>query len=218
MMRILVISDIHGRLAKLDRIEGELPKADVVVLAGDITNFGGRDEAREILKPLMNLSKHLFAVPGNCDLREVNELLKELKVSLHGRGNVVDRVAFFGAGGSNPTPFATPQEYTEEQLKELLASGYSAIKEHSIKVLVAHPPPFGTKLDLTSSGVHAGSRAVKEFIKENKPTLTLCGHIHEARGIAKVATTTVVNPGAFHMGYAVVELDEDKIEVKLKEY
>jgi hypothetical protein len=217
-MRILVISDIHGRLAKLDRIKTELAKADVVVVAGDITNFGGRDEAREILKPMLSLAKRLFAVPGNCDLPEVNELLKELKVSLHGRSSVVDEIGFFGVGGSNPTPFATPQEYDEEHLKELLESGYSTIKEHSTKVLVAHSPPFGTKLDLTSSGMHAGSRAVKALIKEKKPTLALCGHIHEARGVARVATTTVVNPGAFHMGYALVELDEGKVEVKLKEY
>jgi hypothetical protein len=217
-MKILVISDIHGRLAKLDRIKTELAKADVVVVAGDITNFGGRDEAREILKPMLSLAKRLFAVPGNCDLPEVNELLKELRVSLHGRSSVVEEIGFFGVGGSNPTPFATPQEYTEEHLRELLESGYSAIKERSTKVLVTHSPPFGTKLDLTSSGMHAGSRAVKAFIKEKKPTLALCGHIHEARGVARVATTTVVNPGAFHMGYALVELDEGKVEIELKEY
>lgn len=216
-MRMVVISDIHGRLAKLEKIEAELAAADVVVVTGDITNFGGREEARSILRPLLSLAKRLFAVPGNCDLREVNELLKELKVSLHGRGNSLAGVGFFGAGGSNPTPFATPQEYGEEQLRELLLRGYSAIRECGTKVMVAHPPPFGTELDLTSSGTHAGSRAVKAFIKEHKPDLTLCGHIHEGRGIARVADTTVINPGAFHMGYAVVELDDGQVKAELRE-
>jgi hypothetical protein len=217
-MEILVISDIHGRLERLSLIRDEIADADVVVLTGDITNFGGREAAREILKPLLNLSKQLFAVPGNCDLQEVNELIKELKVSLHSRSSVVEGVGFFGAGGSNPTPFATPQEYREEHLIEMLESGYSGIKDLSTKVMVTHAPPFGTKLDLTSAGVHAGSRAVKEFIKKMKPEVALCGHIHEARGVAKVASTTVVNPGAFHMGYAIIELNEGEPEVRLMEY
>lgn len=217
-MKILVISDIHGRPDKLNVIKYEIADADVVVVAGDITNFGGRDEAREILKPLINLSRQLLVVPGNCDLRGVNELIKELRLSLHGRGRVAEGIAFFGAGGSNRTPFATPQEYGEQQLMELLENAYSGIKEQSTKVMVTHAPPFGTKLDQTSSGMHAGSRAVKEFIKKKKPAVALCGHIHEARGVARVAYTTVVNPGALHMGYAVVELNEGKPEVELREY
>jgi len=217
-MRLVVVSDIHGRLTKLELLEEELAAADAVVIAGDITNFGGREEAREILKPLLELNRNLIAVPGNCDLVEVNELLKELKLSLHGRGKIIGEAAFYGAGGSSPTPFATPQEYPEEKLTELIETGYSSVAEQPIQVLVTHSPPFGTRLDITSSGVHAGSRAVKEFIKSRKPVLAVCGHIHEARGVAKVAETTALNPGPLHMGYAVVELREHEVEVELREY
>ncbi|NOZ59487.1 MAG: YfcE family phosphodiesterase [Euryarchaeota archaeon] len=216
-MRIAVISDIHGRVEKLELLSGVARKADVLVVAGDITNFGGRDEARKVLKPLLSAAGRLLAVPGNCDTAGVNHMLRELKVTLHGRGVVLGDVGFFGAGGSSATPFSTPQEYPEEELASLLERAHADVEGCRVRVMVSHSPPFGTPLDLTSSGVHAGSRAVKEFIKRHSPTLALCGHIHEARGSARVASTLVVNPGAAHMGYALVEVGES-ISVRLVDF
>ncbi len=216
-MRIIVISDIHGRTDRLDAVAEVAEEADVLIVAGDITNFGGREEARKVLRPLMSSAELLLAVPGNCDREGVNHWLREEKISLHGRGVVVGDIGFFGAGGSSPTPFATPQEYSEEELLAVLERGYTSVEGCSVKVMVTHSPPFGTVLDLTGAGVHAGSRAVKDFIKRRSPALALCGHIHEARGSTRVASTMAVNPGAVHMGYAVVELG-DVLQVELKEY
>lgn len=46
-------------------------------------------------------------------------------------------------------------------------------------VYLFHTPPKGI-FDRTITGLHAGSRAVLEFILKEKPLLTLHGHIHEA--------------------------------------
>ena len=43
-----------------------------------------------------------------------------------------------------------------------------------------HAPPFNTKLDIISSGIHVGSKAIRNFIEKEQPYLTLHGHIHES--------------------------------------
>jgi len=44
-MRLLCISDIHGRYTNIKKIESELGEADIVILVGDITNFGDRGQS-----------------------------------------------------------------------------------------------------------------------------------------------------------------------------
>ena len=50
--------------------------------------------------------------------------------------------------------------------------------------LICHAPPYGTALDRVSPGVHAGSTAVRDFIRQYQPEHFFCGHIHEAEGVA----------------------------------
>ncbi len=44
---------------------------------------------------------------------------------------------------------------------------------------VIHTPPDNTALDQTAPGQHVGSLALRQFIEENQPYVTLHGHIHE---------------------------------------
>ena len=46
--------------------------------------------------------------------------------------------------------------------------------------LIGHCPPWDTPLDLMYGPRHIGSRAMRRYIEERKPQLTLHGHIHEA--------------------------------------
>lgn len=46
-------------------------------------------------------------------------------------------------------------------------------------VYVMHTPPYDTNLDLVSRNWHIGSMAVRQFIDEKQPYLTLHGHMHE---------------------------------------
>jgi Icc-related predicted phosphoesterase len=75
-------------------------------------------------------------------------------------------------------------------------------------ILVCHCPPLGTPLDRVRQGVHAGSRAVREFIDRCQPEYFFCGHIHEAEGVqAELGRTRAVNVGK--RGYV---LDTGKIK------
>ena len=58
-------------------------------------------------------------------------------------------------------------------------------------VFLFHSPPFNTQLDLAAihhdgrtTVVHAGSKAIRNFIEQNQPYITLHGHIHESAGIS----------------------------------
>ncbi len=53
------------------------------------------------------------------------------------------------------------------------------IKEPEKTVYVFHTPPDNTNLDQRYDGFHVGSMAVRSFIEEHQPYLTLHGHIHE---------------------------------------
>ncbi len=150
---------------------------------------------------------------GNCDYPGVLERLEDLGFDLEGKGIAVENMGFFGLGGSNPTPFNTPNEMGEDKIKDILEKGYRSIRDMPVKVLVSHPPPRGTRCDITGSGAHAGSRAVRDFIQANQVDYCLCGHIHEARSLDYVGRTRVINPGPLHMGYGVIDTDRGEATI-----
>ncbi len=83
----------------------------------------------------------------------------------------------------------------EEDLRKL-----GGLSEPGKTVYVIHTPPWQTKLDLMHGGFSIGSRAVREFIEERQPPLTLHGHIHESPHLSgsisdELGATLSVNPG-----------------------
>ena len=196
-------ADLHGSAlaAQLIRENLERYRPDVFVAAGDITNFGPVSYAEEVFR---GLAVPTLAVPGNCDPRDLPAVLDALGVNLHGRKSSIAGRTFVGIGGSNPTPFGTPFELSEEEIRSTLSRTMEAGA-----ILVSHPPPNGA-VDVVYSGEHVGSVAVREAVEKYQPPLVLCGHIHEARGIERIGPTTVVNPGPARTGHsAVVEINGD---------
>jgi uncharacterized protein len=63
--------------------------------------------------------------------------------------------------------------------------------------------------------VPVGSTAVRALIERHQPVLSLHGHIHESKGIARIGRTTCVNPGsAYSEGVidgALVHLADDEV-------
>lgn len=207
-MRIYLASDIHGseRAARMIREDLRDHEPDVFVAAGDLTDFGPVEYAKDLFS---GLAVRTVAVPGNCDPREIVGVLDELGVNLHGRKTTIGGRTFVGIGGSNPTPFGTPFELSEHDILETLRN---AMEPGAI--LVSHPPPNGYA-DVVHSGAHVGSTSVRAIMEEYEPALLLCGHIHEARGVATHGRTTIVNPGAAREGHrAVVDLDPE-VKVRL---
>ncbi|MDK2870143.1 MAG: uncharacterized protein PWP39_1378 [Pyrococcus sp.] len=208
-MKIVAITDIHGRRSKVEELVNVLrgENVDMILIAGDITHFSGAKEAEEVLSPILALNIPVLAVMGNCDGRDVLDFLEQKGISVHEKRVEAKGVGIVGFGGSNITPFSTIWEFSDDTIYLSLTRNY-----RDGDIVLTHAPPYGTKLDKTHSGIHAGSIGLRRFIEEKQPKLCICGHIHEGRGIERIGNTIAINPGPLARGYYAV-IEGDSVEL-----
>jgi Icc-related predicted phosphoesterase len=100
-------------------------------------------------------------------------------------------------------------------------------KDMDKTIMLFHSPPYKTKLDRAALDgqmvdhapldVHVGSIAIKEFILEKQPRLTLHGHVHESAGITgswqqKMGKTLAFSAAHDKEELALVVFDLKKME------
>jgi Icc-related predicted phosphoesterase len=215
-MKILAISDIHGKHTKIIDYLNKNP-VDLIILTGDITNFGPSELAEEILNEISSFDIPVLAIPGNCDPVDLyGNIQNSRAVNIHGTSVTIKNVGICGFGGSNPTPFNTPLEFDEIEIYAEARRVMESIKNHEITIFVTHAPPIGTKTDILPSGDHVGSESIRRVIEEFQPTLNLCGHIHESMGIDEIGKTTVINPGMLKYGHACLITIDDSDEENIR--
>jgi Icc-related predicted phosphoesterase len=190
MPRALIFSDLHNDSKALEKLMDI--EADYYFAAGDLVNWArGLDKMGEVLKKRAN---KMYVLPGNHEsARDIEGLCERFGfLNFHGRSIQIGAMHFAGLGYSNPTPFDTPGEYSEEEIAQRL-SEFSDLKP---LVLVCHCPPLNTALDRIKDGLHAGSQSVREFIEKTQPQYFFCGHIHEAEGVViQMGSTRAQNVG-----------------------
>ncbi|MBI4549063.1 MAG: metallophosphoesterase [Ignavibacteriae bacterium] len=211
-MKIVAVTDIHSAYKKAEQIiRKETP--DVLIIGGDLTTVGSVKEAEEAIRQFQTLSSKVLCVAGNMDLPQHDELFVKLGVSINGRGEIINNVGFFGVSASPISPLLTPYEISEEEIARRIQRGYNQVKNASVKIFAPHAPPYGTKVDIVHSGIHAGSTAVRDFIENEKPDIVVCGHIHEARGQDTVEGSKIVNCGPASNGYYVLISLEKEVKI-----
>lgn len=200
-MKLLIFSDLHGDRAALESLLSV--EADAYIAAGDLVSWGRGLEAMGRL--LERRGDKVFLMPGNHESeRDIEVLcLRHGFRHLHGVSVRFGAWHVAGLGGSNPTPFDTPGEFSEDELAERLEN-FSTL---SPLVLVCHCPPRDTPLDRVRDGLHFGSTAVAAFLERVQPRYFFCGHIHEAAGVSlMLGATHAMNVGK--KGY-LLELPPD---------
>jgi Icc-related predicted phosphoesterase len=216
-MKIISIGDVHMATRNLARMGEVMRDTDLVIISGDLTNFGGPDDARKVIADVRAACQNVLAVPGNLDRREVFPMLEDEGIALHGKGMVVDGIGIFGCGGSNITPFNTPSELSEEEIHEALMRGYEQVRDVRPLLMVCHTPPLETKCDRIMNGKAVGSPAARKFIEQVRPDVCISGHIHESAGVDSIGPTVVLNAGPFKGGgYIVVESKERGLDARLE--
>jgi len=202
-MKILAVSDIHGKHTKIIEYLNKNP-VDLIILTGDITNFGPSELAEEILNEISSFDTPVLAIPGNCDPIDLYGNIENSRaINIHGTSVTIKNIAICGFGGSNPTPFHTPLEFDEIEIYE-------------ITLFVTHAPPIGTKTDILPSGDHVGSESIRRVIEEYQPSLNLCGHIHESMAMDEIGKTKVINPGMLKDGHVCLITIDDSDEENIK--
>jgi uncharacterized protein len=170
-----------------------------------------------------------FVSPGNDDEFEVDDVVRKSDFVELGEGRMIDVDGFtmISSGWSNPTPWNTHREESEEKLAERIDAMASQVPDMSKAIFNLHCPPYGSGLDEAPAidadlkllhGGRAlrpvGSKAVRDAIDRHQPLLSLHGHIHESKGAVKLGKTLSINPGsAYEEGMlmaAIIQLDARK--------
>jgi uncharacterized protein len=189
-MRLLIFSDIHNDLRALNRLMDI--EADYYFAAGDMITWARG--AEQVGPVLARRADRLHMIPGNHESEsDVLQMCARFGLQpFHGRTLEIAGHHVGGLGYSNPTPFDTPGEYSEAEIAERL-NAFSGLKP---LILICHCPPLDTALDQVRAGVHAGSKAVRDFIEREQPVRFFCGHIHESQGVeVQMGPTHAMNVG-----------------------
>lgn len=216
-MKIVSFGDVHMETFQIERIKLELKSADVTIISGDLTNFGGITEAKEVIDATRKYCSDIRVIPGNLDLLEIIPFLDKQGLSLHGKNTRYGDVTLYGCGGSNLTPFLTPIEFADEVIWQTLEQALPPQPRETTHVMVCHTPPYATKVDRLRSGVPVGSPAVRQFLSDHQPAVCITAHIHESAGVDHIGQTKILNAGPFREGgYIVVESKGRKVDAELR--
>ncbi|MEK6907468.1 MAG: metallophosphoesterase [Nanoarchaeota archaeon] len=194
-MKILAAGDLHGdtSAAKALANKAAKEKVDLVVLAGDIT--GDDDLLPGVISPFLDKNKKVLFVPGNHESMATADFIADFYsiTNLHGYSVKYEDVGIFGCSGNN----IGINQISEEEIFYLLKKGFEKIKDSKKKVMVTHVHPSNTKMGKFGHPlVREGSKGIRKAVKQFKPDILICSHVHEASGIEeKLGKTKVINVG-----------------------
>ncbi len=204
-MKVLAVADVHSHKSAVKALKEQVKFSELglIVVCGDLTHFGNREDAKEIVKAFG--FGNILVIPGNVDQKSVLDFLEEKNISLHGKVRTAEGWALVGFGGAENAPGETI--FSAE---EIFKGAEKLIVEPERTILFTHSPPVNTLLDKTSTGKHIGSVGVRKLVEEKRPAYAFFGHCHEAKGEMKLKETVCVNIGPLKWGNAVlIELGEE---------
>ena len=176
-----------------------------------------------------NRKNELYLIMGNDDFRVNLNILEDadkngVLKSKHKKSLMLDNgYCIAGYSFVNPTPFRLkdwekpdlegekpPQQLFNEEIRTMEAEQGTIqqdleelrkLSNPKKTIYVVHAPPYNSKLDMVGSGIHVGSKAVRNFIEKEQPRMTLHGHIHESPKMSgswmdKIGKAVCINVGS----------------------
>lgn len=201
-MKIVAISDTHNY-----RID--LPKGDLLIVAGDLTARGSAAELREFnhfieeesykfkYKPLVIAGNHDFYLEEGLDRAEA--ILTSANY-LEDKLIEIDGLKIYG---SPWTPTFMNMAFMKDRGSEIEQAWHEI--PDNIDILVTHGPPQGI-LDLCPSG-NVGCEALLETLTNRltaPPRIHIFGHIHEGYGSFSNEKTQFFNVAVCNVRYSPI--------------
>jgi uncharacterized protein len=202
-MRIAATADLHFTPQNYDRIREQMNRvrddADVLVLAGDLTNYGKPQEMESLLNAIVRLRVPTIAVLGNHDYESGHEeqLMEMMSAEgikvLDGTGYEREGVGFAGTKGflggfgrGVLTAFgekevkAFVQAAIDEALK--LERALSQLRTEK-RVIVVHYSPIAATVQGEAPEIipYLGTSRLAEVIDRHGADLVVHGHAHHGK-------------------------------------
>src|SRR3954462_5110379 len=223
-MRIAAIADLHFSPQNYDRIREPMQRvrdqAEVLVLAGDLTNFGKPEEMESLLNALVRLRIPIVAVLGNHDYEsgKQEELIKMMTAEgikvLDGTGYERDGVGFAGTKGflggfgrGMLTAFGEPEvkAFVQAGIDEALKLERALAQLRTEKrVIVVHYSPIadtvkGEPLEIFP---YLGSSRLAEVCDRHGANIIFHGHAHHGSPNGKTTAGIPVHNVAMQINLA----------------
>ncbi len=197
-MKFVVISDTHGQHKGVI-----LPKADVLIHAGDVSSRGYDHEIINFLNWFkeQNYEYKIF-IAGNHDFffeKESEKIIRKIIpkniIYLNDSGVNIKGINIWG---SPISPWFFDWAFNRQRGEEI--SRHWELIPQNTDILITHGPAYGI-LDKTIGKEKAGCEDLLLKIQKVKPKFHLFGHIHEAYGIHKTKQTTFINASVLDQRY-----------------
>ena len=176
-MKILALSDLHSNITQEIR-NIDYSSIDLICIAGDITNYGLKEDYKKIFKYFNQLNIPTIIVLGNHDnplyFYEINKKYKNL-IFLDNKTTEFNGLHIYG------TPYSTQcgwfnDYYTIDECIEL------TIPKNKVDIIICHEPPFCKELGAVNKYITIGNNELLKYLNNNTNMLVICGHCHECGG------------------------------------
>jgi uncharacterized protein len=220
-MRIAAVADLHFSPQSYDRIREPMNRvrddADVLVLAGDLTNFGKKEEMESLMNALLRLRIPIIAVLGNHDYEsgQAAELMQMMTAEgvkvLDGTAYERDGVGFAGTKGflggfgrGVLTSFGEPEvkSFVQAGIDEAMKLERALAQLRTEKrVIVLHYAPIVGTVQGEPAEIYPylGSSRLIEVVDRHGANLVVHGHAHHGAPDGKTATGIPVHNVALHL-------------------
>ncbi|MGB8666639.1 MAG: phosphodiesterase [Serratia inhibens] len=196
--KVDTLGALHAGISKLNRLE---PRPDVVVITGDLVDFGRDDEYHTLRQALAALTIPYFVVPGNHDDRQSLRLAWSESPYLAVQDEFVqwvcDDYPVRLIGLDSTVPGQSGGLLCERRLEWLEAQLVKAPNQPTLVML--HHPPFVCGIDHMDQQRLANPSALAAVIRRHPQVeRILCGHVHRSIQTLFAGTLACSAPGLSH--------------------
>jgi len=208
MPTIACVSDTHDQHKSI-----EVPDADILVHAGDITMNGTPSKLMDFNDWLGEQPhKYKIVIAGNHDfyLEKHPECGQEILsncIYLNDSGCEVMGLKFWG---SPVQPWFFDWAFNRQRGDDI--KKHWDLIPNDTDVLITHGPPYGILDDTFRSGP-LGCKDLLDAVGRVKPKLHVFGHIHPPRGVKIFNGTTFVNAAALDDDYNPWNIPAEIVEI-----